>query len=355
MIEEIIRENVTMAPHTTIGLGGRARYFAGCDSVERLRRCLTWAGEKGLPVQVLGGGSNTIFADSGFGGLVIKVDLPGMTFCEAGPWTRVTAGAGQDWDGLVEACVGRGLAGIECLAGIPGQVGATPIQNVGAYGQEVAETIAQVRTLDRQSLDEMVFDAAACGFGYRHSRFKAADRNRHIVTEVSFRLRQQGRPDLAYPELRRHVEARVDLDALESGSPVLGAVREAVLALRRGKSMVVDPADPDSRSAGSFFLNPVLSRQDFAALERSVGHGRPIPTFAAAGGIKVPAAWLVEQAGFAKGFRRGGVGISAHHALALINCGGSAAELLSLAADIENTVREKFGVRLEREPVVVQG
>ncbi|MBI9086240.1 MAG: UDP-N-acetylmuramate dehydrogenase [Desulfobacterales bacterium] len=355
MLEGIIRENVALAPQTTIGLGGRARYFAGCGSVEALRVCLTWAGEKGLPVQVLGGGSNIIFADDGFGGLVLKVDLPGMTFCEAGKWDRVTVGAGQNWDALVEACVGRGLAGVECLAGIPGQVGATPIQNVGAYGQEVAETIAQVRALDRQSLDEVVFDTAACGFGYRHSRFKGADRDRYIVTEVDFRLRRQGRPSLAYPELRRHVKARVDLDALESGSPVLGAVREAVLALRRSKSMVVDPVDPDSRSAGSFFLNPLLSRQGFAALERMVGDGAPVPTFAAAGGIKVPAAWLVEQAGFAKGFRRGGVGISSHHALALINRGGSAAELLSLAADIEHTVREKFGVDLEREPVVVQG
>ena len=354
MLEEFIRENVRLAPHTTIGLGGRARYFAGCGSLEALRACLTFAGQKGLPVQVLGGGSNIIFADNGFDGLVLKIDLPGMAFRSAGKWEQVAVGAGQGWDALVRECVVRGLAGVECLAGIPGQVGATPIQNVGAYGQEVGETIVRVHALDRQSLEEVAFDATECGFAYRHSRFKGADQDRYIVTRVDFRLTPQGRPNLAYPELRRQIQARIDLDALENGRPVLDAVYQAVLALRRGKSMVVEPTDPDSRSVGSFFVNPVLSRQGFAALERTMGNGVPIPTFAAPEGIKVPAAWLVEQAGFTKGLRRRGVGISSHHALALINCGGSTAELLSLAADIEHAVWEKFGVRLQREPYVVQ-
>jgi UDP-N-acetylmuramate dehydrogenase len=353
--ENIIRENVALAPYTTIGLGGRTQYFAPCDSLGALRFCLNWAGEKGLPVQVLGGGSNILFPDNGFKGLVIRIDLPGIRFCPEGKWERVRVGAGQGWDALVRECVGRGLAGIECLSGIPGQTGATPIQNVGAYGQEVSETILRVRALDRQRLDAVAFDAAACDFGYRHSRFKGPDRDRYIVTGVDFRLRRQGRPCLAYPELRRRVESRVDPNATESGSPVLGAVRETVLALRRGKSMVVDPADPDSRSVGSFFLNPVLSRQQVATLKQMAGNSGPIPTFAAPGGVKVPAAWLVEQAGFTKGLRRCGVGISSRHALALINCGGSTAELLSLAADIKDAVREKFGVDLEREPVVIRG
>ena len=353
-VEEIFQEDIPLAPYTSIGLGGRARYFATCGSVGDLRDCLTWVAAKNLPVQILGGGSNIIFSDSGFSGLVIKIALEGVDFSEDGEQVQVIASAGQDWDAFVRICVERGLAGLECLSGIPGQVGATPIQNVGAYGQEVQETITQVRALDRRTLEIVEFTGAECRFAYRQSRFKAEDRDRYVVVEVTYHLRPDGRPELRYPELRRRLEEQLDLDSLESGAPVLSAVREAVLQLRRGKSMVADPEDPNAHSVGSFFLNPVLTKDQFAVFAERIGDRSSIPTFDASGGIKVPAAWLVERAGFHKGHRRKGAGISAHHALALINCGGTTCELLELAAEIQQEVFKKFGIKLDREPIIVE-
>ena len=355
---DLIREGVLLAPHTTLGVGGRARYFAECRSAAEVREGLLWARERNLRVQVLGGGSNILFADEGFGGLVLKVALEGVDFADQGEWVVVSSGAGEDWDRLVRECVRRGLGGIECLSGIPGLVGGTPVQNVGAYGQEVKETIVRVEAIERETLAEVAFTNPECGFRYRQSRFKSEDRDRHVITRVSFRLQPRGRARLRYPELRRRVEESVDLERLESGAPVLGAVRRAVLDLRRGKSMVLDPADPNARSAGSFFLNPVLSRAEFGAFEercRAAGCGGEIPLFETSEGLKVAAAWLVERAGFHKDYRRGGVGLSSNHALALVNRGGgSCRELVDLAADIQRKVYEKFAVRLEREPVVVE-
>jgi len=353
MIEDILQEDVLLAPYTTLQLGGPARHFASCEYVDQLRFGLIWAAQNALPVQILGGGSNTIFPDDGFPGLILHIALSGVGFIAEKGATRVTAAGGEDWDAFVHLCVERGLAGIECLAGIPGQVGATPIQNVGAYGQEVQDTIVGLRALDRRSLKIVEFTAGDCGFAYRQSRFKAADQNRYIITDVTFRLRPEGRPELRYPELRRTIEESVDLTSLKSGAPILTAVRDAVLALRRGKSMVVDPNDPDSRSAGSFFLNPILSEKQFAALRERVSEPSSIPQYPAPNGIKIPAAWLVEQAGYHKGYRQGEVGISAHHALALVNRNGTTRELLDLALAIQNEVLQKFDIHLEREPVVV--
>ena len=351
-----ITEDVPLAGHTTIGLGGRARYFARCQTIQQLREGLLYAQEQGLPVQVLGGGSNIIFQDAGFHGLVLKIDLRGVTFDADGDGVSVTAGAGEAWDELVQTCILKHLAGVECLSGIPGSAGATPIQNVGAYGQQVSDTVLSVQALDRATLKAVTFAGAECQFGYRHSRFKARDRDRYVITAVTYRLQQFGRPRLRYPELLRHVESQVDLSALESGRPALEAVRSAVLALRRRKSMLADPDDPDARSVGSFFINPVLSPEAFQRLQErwAAGGGEaPIPTFDAQGGIKVPAAWLVERAGFPKGYRHSGAGISSKHALALVNRGGTASDVLELAAHIQRGVDEKFGVRLEIEPVVV--
>jgi len=321
-----------------MGLGGPARYWAECASLDEMRACLTWAAGAGLPVQVLGGGSNVLFADAGYSGLVLKVGLRGVVFNGA----TVEVAAGEDWDGLVQCCVERGLAGVECLSGIPGSVGATPIQNVGAYGQEVKDTIVAVRVLDRQTLAEVAFAPAECDFAYRQSRFKGADRDRFIVTAVTYRLDAGGQPQIRYPELRRH---------LSGEHPTLATVRDAVLALRRRKSMVIDPQDPNSRSVGSFFLNPVIDAEAFAALK---GRYPRIPHFPAAAGVKVPAAWLVEQAGFHKGLQRGAVGISQRHALALVNRGGTTRQVLALAAEIRDAVEQTFGIRLEREPVLVE-
>ena len=356
--EPIFQQDVLLAPHTTMGLGGRARYFAACQCIEEIRHCLVWARERGLRLQVLGGGSNTIFPDQGFDGLVVQINLQGVQFEAQGEWVAVRAGAGEDWDALVQRCIEHGLAGFECLSGIPGLVGATPIQNVGAYGQEVKDTITLVKALDREKLDSIEFANQACAFSYRQSRFKAADRDRYIITEVSYRLRQDGRPQLRYPELQGYVEEHMDLERLESGRPVLSAVREAVVQLRRKKSMVIDPADPNTCSAGSFFLNPVLSEAQYQDLQQRwqpAGDRAAIPVFDAPGGFKVAAAWLVEQAGFHKGYSRGRAGISTRHALALINRGGTSREVLELAAEIQHGVYEKFGIHLDLEPVVVDG
>jgi UDP-N-acetylmuramate dehydrogenase len=242
----------------------------------------------------------------------------------------------------VADAVARNLTGIECLSGIPGTTGAAPMQNIGAYGQEIAETLVAVDCFDRVHGDRVTFERDACAFGYRTSRFKTTDRDRYVVLAVRLQLRPDTPPAPRYAEL----VARVG-----PGPADLPRVREAVLALRRGKSMVLDAADPNGRSAGSFFMNPVLSGEAFAAL-RARWEG-DIPTYPAPGGVKVPAAWLVERAGFAKGYRKGGVGVSTRHALALVNLGGTTAELLALAEEIADGVWRRFGVRLEREPVVI--
>ena len=354
--ESVRRENVLLAPHTTMGLGGPARYFAVCRTTAVLCEHLAWARKKGLPVQILGGGSNTLFADQGFDGLVLKIELRGLAFAAQGEWVAVRAGAGEDWDDLVRLCVERGLGGIECLSGIPGLVGATPIQNVGAYGQEVRETLVRIAALDRQNFAAVEFAPEECDFNYRQSRFKGADKDRYIITQVSYRLRREGRAQLQYPELRRYVEECIEVEKLEQGRPVLSAVRAAVLQLRRRKSMGIDPADPNARSLGSFFLNPILSEGAFRTLERcweKMGGRGSIPAFAVPEGIKIAAAWLVEQAGFAKGYSRGGAAISSRHALALINCGGSTREVRDLAGEIQQGVKARFDIWLEREPVVV--
>lgn len=334
----ILRENIALASLTTMGLGGPARYFAECTTLPDMRTCLMWALGEGLPVQVIGGGSNVLFADAGYRGLVLKMGFTGMTFSG----DTVEVAAGEDWDGFVQCCVERGLAGVECLSGIPGSVGGTPIQNVGAYGQEVKDTIVEVRALDRLTLSEISFAPAECDFAYRQSRFKGANGKRFIVTSVTYRLDPSGQPQIRYPELRRH---------LTDAQPTLAAVRDAVLALRRSKSMVIDPQDPNARSVGSFFLNPVVSAAAFAALQDRYPS---IPHFPDAAGVKVPAAWLVEQAGFHKGLQRGGIGISERHALALVNRGGTTRQVLALAGEIRDAVEQTFGIRLVQEPVLAE-
>jgi UDP-N-acetylmuramate dehydrogenase len=280
---------------------------------------------------------------------------------------ELTVAAGEDWDAVVAGCVGEGLAGLECLSGIPGRTGATPIQNVGAYGQDVAERIVSVRVYDRERGAVTDLAGADCGFGYRTSAFKrslqaapapggpAAVTGRFVVLSARFLLaRDRLSAPVRYGELARA------LGVAEGGRAPLAVVRSAVLDLRRGKGMVLDPDDPDTRSVGSFFLNPVLDRGQFAAVERAaralVGPGVRVPRYPADGGVKVPAAWLIEQAGFRKGYPAVGAGarISSKHTLALVNPGGAtAASLLALAREIRDGVREAFGVELASEPVLV--
>lgn len=338
--------NVVLAPYTTMSLGGPARWLARCTSVEELRASLKFAQREGLPVQVFSGGSNIIFADEGFDGVVLNVALRGFRAEESQDDAVLTVAAGEPWDSVVERAAGKGWGGIECLSGIPGSTGGTPVQNVGAYGQDAGETLTSVRALERRTLTEREFSRDECGFGYRESRFKGSDAGLFIITEVRFRLRRNLEPEIRYAELAR------ELDMIKGGRRLTPAdVRAAVIALRRKKSMVVDTADLNSRSVGSFFTNPVVTKTFFEEKLKGV----PIPTFPAPrGGIKLSAAWLVEHSGFPKGFRMGGAGISEHHALAIVNRGGRTADVLALAGEIEMQVSGKFGIRLEREPVVVR-
>src|SRR5436853_155427 len=349
-----LREHVPLAPDTTFGLGGKARLFVECGSEDEVRAALAYAAERRLPAYVLGGGSNVVFLDSGFPGLILRLTIGGIELRD-GPSPEVRADAGVDWDTLVQNVVQRGWTGVECLSGIPGTVGGTPIQNVGAYGQEMAESLVSVECLDRTTLERRTFTARECAFGYRDSRFKRADRGRYVVLEVTLRLARDQKPRIRYPELQRAVAGLGGLDTVTAIEAV-GLVRQAVLALRRSKSMVLDPADPNTRSAGSFFTNPVLSAAAFADLAQ---RWKEIPSFPADGGVKVPAAWLVEHAGFPKGYRGGGgggggAGISTRHALALVNRGGTRADLLALAEEDRAGVEKQFGIRLAYEPEVVR-
>jgi len=344
-----VATDVPLAPLTTLELGGPAHFFVRAEDEATVAEALRWAQARGVPVFVLGGGSNLVVADAGFEGLVLQVAPPGLSFRPEGGEVLVEAGAGQPWDALVAEAVGRGLAGVECLAGIPGFVGATPIQNVGAYGQEVSETIRRVRVLDRTSLAVTELGPEACGFGYRDSDFKRKP-DRHVVLAVTFALRPGGPPTIRYPELRQAL----------TGEPGLAEVRATVLALRRRKSMVIDPADENRRSAGSFFMNPIVPAPEAdriaaqAVAEGLVADPTQVPRFPAAGGVKLAAGWLIEKAGISKGFRQGPVGISSRHALALVHHGGGRTQdLLALARLVRDTVAVRFGVRLVPEPTLL--
>lgn len=358
------QEHVPLAPLTTIGLGGEAKYFTASASADELRASLREAKRRGLRVQVLGGGSNCIFSDDGFDGLVINVAGRGIAWSDEGDTLSASVQAGEVWDEFVRQCAERGVSGVECLSGIPGSVGATPIQNVGAYGQEVKDTIRSVTAMHRVSGDVRTFSSAECEFDYRDSRFKTREKDRWIVMEVTFTLRKRGAPVIVYPELRRYLEqtlGAVELGATateEEASARLLLVRDAVIALRRKKSMVIDPHDPNTRSVGSFFMNPVIDADVFAALKARWERAHPgeqIPSYPAGHLVKVPAAWLIEHAGFGKGYKgRGGAAISSNHTLALINAGGTTRDVLALAQEIQDGVTSVFGIRLMREAIVVE-
>jgi UDP-N-acetylmuramate dehydrogenase len=348
-----VRDQVLLAGLTTIGVGGPAGRFVRAGTEAELVAAVRDADQRAEPLLILGGGSNLVIADAGFPGTVVQVAIRGIQQA-AGPEAdaaRLTVAAGEDWDGVVASCVAAGLSGLECLSGIPGLTGATPIQNVGAYGQEVAEVITTVRVYDRVTGQVSELAGEDCGFGYRTSMFKRDSSGRRVVLSVTLELRPS---ELSGPI--RYAELAQSLGVPEGGQASLTAVREAVLTLRRGKGMVVDPADPDSRSAGSFFTNPVLDGAQFAVLQKLVGEDVPIPRFPAGPGqVKVPAAWLIGQAGFGKGYPGpGGARISTKHTLALVNPGGAtAADIAGLARAIRNRVRDELGVDLACEPILV--
>jgi UDP-N-acetylmuramate dehydrogenase len=351
-----IEENVPLAPRTTFQIGGPARWFVTVESVEQLREALEWARQRELRTLILGGGSNLLIADRGFDGLVIDLRLTGIEQREEDGKVIVRAAAGEEWDRLVAYTVERDLAGFECLSGIPGSTGATPIQNVGAYGQEVAETIVSVKVLDRHDGSVRIMSNGECCFGYRASLFKNVEKDRHVVLAVEFAMDQGGEPAIRYPELARYLEERHG-----EGRYSLQQVREAVIAIRRRKGMVLDPEDRDTFSAGSFFMNPILTEGEMAALQARVegeglaAPGEAVPAYpVVGGGVKTSAAWLIERAGFTKGYGEGAVGLSSKHTLAIVNRGGgTAADVVRLLEEIRTGVREKFGVELHPEPNLV--
>ncbi len=304
-------------------------------------RAFEYAEEKNLEVFVLGGGSNILVSDAGFDGLVVQVALEGIATDDS----TITAGAGEDWDAFVEFCVNMDLAGIECLSGIPGFVGGTPVQNVGAYGQEVSESIVAVSCYDRVTRQIVELDNSDCGFTYRTSIFNSTERDRFVVLGVTYKLISNGRPKIAYQDLK---------DLFGEHRPTLSETREAVLKIRRAKSMVIDPRDPNSQSAGSFFKNPIVEAEEFEKIVSS-SDGHRVPHFPAGENkVKVPAAWLIERSGFHKGFRCGNAGISTNHSLALVNFGdASAAEIVALKEKIQAGVQQKFDILLRPEPVFV--
>ena len=339
-----IEENVTLAPLTTFGIGGAARFFVRAETETQVAEAFNFAEENGFELFVLGGGSNVLIADEGFDGLVLQVALKGITVKD----NTVTAQAGEDWDDFVAFCVERNLAGVECLSGIPGFVGGTPVQNVGAYGQEVSETILSVRVFDRKSKEVLQLSNADCRFAYRTSIFNSTDRDRFIVLAVTYGLTAGGAPRIVYKDLREFFGDR---------QPGLQETRDAVREIRAAKAMLVRQGGADANSAGSFFKNPIVEKERFAQIAeiaRRIGVEN-VPSFKAEGGaVKIPAAWLIEQSGFHKGFQKGSAGLSTRHTLALTNRGGATArEILALKDEIQAKVKELFEVELRPEPVFV--
>lgn len=342
-----LEENKTLAPLTTFGIGGRARWFVEAQCEDDVVAAAKWAQSRNLPLFVLGGGSNVLISDAGFPGLVLHIALRGIQEQDIGDHLVLfRVEAGEDWDAFVARAVTENCAGIECLAGIPGTVGGTPVQNVGAYGQEVAPVIGRVRAFDTREHRMIEFCASECGFAYRKSRFNSEDRGRFIITRVCYQLTRGGAPTLRYADLQREFPS--------GAPPTLSEVAAAVRRIRLGKGMLLVEGDPDCRSAGSFFKNPIVDQDRADQIAFAAGKQPPRFPASAEGRVKIPAAWLIEQAGFPKGFAAGAAGISSRHTLALINRGNAtASEILALAAQIRSQVEKRFGVVLQPEPVLV--
>ncbi len=343
-----LRENVPLAPLTTFKTGGPARWFVEAATEEEVGAAVAHARARKLELFVLGGGSNLVVSDGGFPGLVLKIALRGVREKNEGGRVLFDAAAGEDWDALVGRAVERDCGGIECLSGIPGTVGGTPVQNVGAYGQEVADTITRVRVFDVETGAARAISNSGSGFSYRTSIFNTGSRGRYIVLRVEYALTPGAAPHIEYADLKKFFAGR--------GTPTLAETRAAVRRIRAGKAMLIQDGDEDCRSAGSFFKNPVLERMRLDALTSQLEkRGLQVPQFPASDGrVKVSAAWLVEHAGFEKGWTRGAVGISRKHALAIVNRGGAtAAEIVALKNEIQQRVESEFGIALVPEPVFV--
>jgi len=326
---------------TTLEVGGEARRFVCASSDLSLVEEISACDARGEKVFVLGGGSNVVFPDEGFDGTVVRVETRGIVF----DGDVIELAAGEIWDDFVAFAAQSGRSGVECMSGIPGMVGATPMQNVGAYGQETQDTLSHVRVWDRQSARVMTLSAAECRMSYRHSMLK--ETSRFVVLRVAFTLpRSAESAPIRYAELARALGVK------EGARAPLARVRETVISLRRGKGMVLDPNDADTRSAGSFFVNPTMDEKAYEALAARAGE--KVPRFDQEGVVKVPAAWLIERAGFVKGTVRGNAAISTKHALAITNRGGATSkEIVALAREVKAAVEKRFGVSLSAEPILV--
>lgn len=347
-----LQENVALAPLTTLNVGGMARHFLRAITPTDVVRAVHYANRHAMPLFTLGGGSNLLVSDAGFSGLVLKIDLMGSAWEQRGTETMVTVGAGEEWNRFVDQTIARGLAGVECLTGIPGNVGGAPVQNIGAYGQEVQETIASVQTCDLQTGELRTFQNEECGFAYRTSLFNTTSIGRYVILSVTFRLRENGEPTLKYHEVIQTLKER-DI------APTLQTVREVVRALRTRKGMLISDDEPNRRSAGSFFKNVIVTKAQFSEIERKAWElgvlpsDRNAPQFPYTNEeVKIPAAWLIEMSGFKKGEQQGQAAISSKHVLALVNLGGATAqEIVDLAKRIQDRVEEHFDVHLKPEPV----
>ena len=339
------RAEVSLAPLCTMGVGGPARWFVEARSANDVSDALQWAQQRQVPVYVLGGGSNVVIADEGLDGLVVRTAIHGIDASRENGAVVYRVGAGEPWDDFVARSVAANHAGLECLSGIPGFVGGTPVQNVGAYGQDVSGTIRRVSAVDRRSGKTVEFSNQECAFSYRNSRFKSQDVDRFVVTQVDFVLTHAGRATVAYADVVKH------FDEAGNAAPALRDVREAVLAIRRRKGMVIETGNPANRSCGSFFVNPIVSRDQHDRVKSLAS--ADVPSYDVdAEHVKIPAAWLIEHAGFPKGTTRGGVGISPFQAQAIVNLGGAhALDVVGLACEVKRAVLQTFGVSLVPEPV----
>jgi len=345
----VITENVPLAPLTTLKVGGPARYFIEAQTISEVSQAVDFSRSRAVPLFVLGGGSNLVIADAGWPGLVLKIGITGINHRHGHDEVIFEAGAGEDWDKFVGFVVAHNCAGMECLSGIPGTVGATPVQNVGAYGQEVSNTIESVLALDLRDGQTHELCKEACGFSYRTSIFNTTERGRYIILQVNYSLKHGGDAFIAYADLKKYFAGWAE-------KPTLANTRDAVRKIRAGKGMLITAGDDDCRSAGSFFKNPILSSDQYEHLTaRATAKNLQIPSYPALEAQKkVSAAWLVEHSGFSRGFGSGPVGISRKHALAIVNRGNAtAADIVAFKEAIQQRVQEIWGIFLEPEPVFV--
>ena len=345
----LIEENVLLAPLTTIKVGGPARYFVEARTISEVSEAVNFSRSRSILLFILGGGSNLVIHDQGWPGLVLRIGISGIEENIQREQTTFDVGAGEEWDKFVARAVARNCAGIECLSGIPGSVGGTPVQNVGAYGQEVAETIESVLAFDLRDNQVRELCNEVCGFSYRTSIFNTSERGRFVILRVTYALNPGGEPRVEYADLKKYFAGWKE-------KPTLAETRDAVRKIRASKGMLISPGDDDSRSAGSFFKNPILSPEQYQELSRqAAAKNLQVPSYPALDALKkVSAAWLVEHSGFSKGFGHGRVGISRKHALAIVNRGdATAADIVALKEQIQQRVEDIWGVRLEPEPVFV--